>query len=88
MYAEMTTTIFHISIYSITAPTVQFDQHYYTVREGEGSVAVCVQISLNSVNDILECDVVAILSTIDGVKAGTCSVDTCTMEVVLSLHLS
>ena len=50
---------------------MQFDQHYYTVREGENSVAVCVQISLNSVSDILECDVVAILSAVDGNKAGT-----------------
>lgn len=52
---------------------MEFAQHYYTVREGEGSVAVCVQISLNSTSDILECDVVTILSAADGNKAGTCT---------------
>lgn len=49
---------------------MQFTQHYYTVREGEGSVAVCVEISLNSLGDTLECDVVVILSAVDGPKTG------------------
>lgn len=53
--------------------TVQFAQHYYTVSEGEESVAVCVQISLNSPDDFLECDVIVDLSTVDGQKAGTYS---------------
>ena len=52
-----------------TDATVAFNTSEYTVSEGSDTVHVCVVL-----NDIppggLECEVVAILGAVDGIKAG------------------
>ena len=55
---------------SLQMPTVAFNTSEYTVSEGSDTVHVCGCC----LNDIppggLECEVVAILGAVDGIKAG------------------
>ena len=46
------------------------EQNSYTVGEGDGTVAVCVEVMAAPAGASLECEVVAALTTTDGTKAG------------------
>ena len=55
--------------FTYTDVSVGLVQDSYTVGEGDGSVDVCVEIVATPLN-VLECEIVVVLTTTDGAKAG------------------
>ena len=71
-YVVYTTLIYFIYAYTdFSQFVVGLEQTSFMVGEGDGNVRVCVEILATPASGNLECEIVAVLTTMDGVAGNS-----------------